>query len=52
VLVPLALIVFYAFTSEEGGFSIIIFRKFMMHPEALKLSIPILPVWPIKHARS
>jgi spermidine/putrescine transport system permease protein len=39
VLVPLALIVFYAFTSEEGGFSFINFRKFMMHPEALKILI-------------
>ena len=39
VLVPLALIVFYAFTSEQGGFSFINFRKFMMHPEALKILI-------------
>jgi spermidine/putrescine transport system permease protein len=39
VLVPLALIVLYAFTSEEGGFSLINFRKFMMHPEALKILI-------------
>ncbi len=39
VLVPLALIVYYAFTSEEGGFSFINFRKFMMHPEALKILI-------------
>jgi spermidine/putrescine transport system permease protein len=39
VLVPLALIVFYAFTSEEGGFSFINFRKFMTHPEALKILI-------------
>ncbi len=39
VLVPLALIVYYAFTREEGGFSFINFRKFMMHPEALKILI-------------
>jgi spermidine/putrescine transport system permease protein len=39
VLVPLALILLYAFTSETGGFSFVNFRKFMMHPEALKILI-------------
>jgi len=39
VLVPLALIVLYAFTSESGGFSFENFRKFLMHPEALNILI-------------
>lgn len=39
VLVPLALIVLYAFTSEDGGFSFENFRKFLMHPEAIKILI-------------
>lgn len=39
VLVPLALIVFYAFTDEAGGFSFRNFRKFLEHPEALNILI-------------
>ncbi len=35
VVVPLVLIVFYAFTDEEGLFTLGNFRKFMMHPEAM-----------------
>ena len=35
VIVPLLLIVFYAFTDEEGAFTLANFRKFMMHPEAM-----------------
>ena len=33
--VPLLLIVYYAFTNDEGAFTFGNFRKFMMHPEAL-----------------
>jgi spermidine/putrescine transport system permease protein len=39
VLIPLALIVMFAFTSEAGGFSLENFRKFLMHPEALNILI-------------
>jgi spermidine/putrescine transport system permease protein len=39
VLVPLVLIVVFAFTGEEGGFTFGNFRKFLMHPEALKILI-------------
>ncbi len=39
VLVPLALIVFYAFTDEAGGFSFRNFHKFLEHPEALYILI-------------
>ena len=35
VVIPLVLIVFYAFTDEEGLFTFANFRKFMMHPEAM-----------------
>jgi spermidine/putrescine transport system permease protein len=39
VLVPLALIIFYALTGETGGFSFENFRKFLMHPEAINILI-------------
>lgn len=39
VLVPLALIVFYAFSGEAGGFSLENFNKFLNHPEAVKILI-------------
>ena len=35
VVMPLLLIVLYAFTNAEGAFTFANFRKFMMHPEAL-----------------
>ena len=35
VVMPLFLIVLYAFTDAEGAFTFANFRKFMMHPEAL-----------------
>lgn len=35
VIVPLLLIVLYAFTDEGGAFTLANFRKFMMHPEAM-----------------
>lgn len=35
VIVPLLLIVFYAFTNTEGAFTLANFRKFMTHPEAI-----------------
>ena len=34
VIVPLLLIVLYAFTDDGGAFTLANFRKFMMHPEA------------------
>jgi len=39
VLVPLVLIVLYAFTSETGGFSLNNFTKFLGHPEAINILI-------------
>lgn len=39
VVVPLLLIVFYAFTNNEGHFSLINFRKFWMQPEAMNTFI-------------
>lgn len=39
VIVPLVLIVFFAFTNNEGQFSFINFRKFWMQPEALNTFI-------------
>ena len=39
VVVPLVLIVAYAFTDEEGDFTLGNFRKFMMHPEAINTFI-------------
>jgi len=39
VLVPLLLVVLYAFTSENDGFSLDNFRKFLMHPEAMNILI-------------
>ena len=39
VVVPLLLIFFYAFTDEEGAFTLGNFRKFMMHPEAMNTFI-------------
>lgn len=39
VVTPLLLIVFYAFTDEEGIFTLSNFRKFMMHPEAMNTFI-------------
>ncbi|MEG1543670.1 MAG: ABC transporter permease [Tannerellaceae bacterium] len=35
VVVPLLLIVLYAFTDADGAFTFANFRKFMMHPEAM-----------------
>ena len=39
VVVPLLRIVGYAFTDEEGVFTLANFRKFMMHPEAMNTFI-------------
>lgn len=39
VVVPLGLIVFYAFTNNEGQFSFSNFRKFWMQPEAMNTFI-------------
>jgi spermidine/putrescine transport system permease protein len=39
VLVPLVLIVVYAFTTNEGEFSVANFRKFWMQPEAMNTFI-------------
>jgi spermidine/putrescine transport system permease protein len=39
VLVPLALIVFYAFTDDSGGFTIANFKKFTMHREAINILV-------------
>lgn len=39
VLVPLGLIVWYAFTDYSGNFSIANFHKFVMHPEAMNTFI-------------
>lgn len=39
VIVPLLLIVFYAFTNAEGAFTLANFRKFMTHPEAINTFI-------------
>lgn len=33
VIVPLLLIVLYAFTDDGGAFTLANFRKFMMHPK-------------------
>ena len=35
VVVPLLLIVVYAFSNEDGAFTLANFRKFMLHPEAI-----------------
>ena len=39
VVIPLLLIVLYAFTDEEGAFTLSNFRKFLMHPEAMNTFI-------------
>jgi spermidine/putrescine transport system permease protein len=39
VLMPLGLIVYYAFTSHEGAFTLNNFSKFWMHPEAMNTFI-------------
>ncbi len=39
VLIPLGLIVYYAFTSHDGAFTLTNFRKFWMHPEAMNTFI-------------
>lgn len=39
VILPLFLIVYFAFTDESGHLSLINFRKFMMHPEAINTFI-------------
>ena len=39
VVIPLLLIVWYAFTDEEGALTLSNFRKFMMHPEAMNTFI-------------
>ena len=39
VVIPLLLIVLYAFTDEEGAFAMGNFRKFLMHPEAMNTFI-------------
>ena len=38
-IVPLLLIVLYAFTDADGAFTFANFRKFMMHPEAMNTFI-------------
>ena len=38
VVIPLLLIVYYAFTNDEGMFTFANFRKFMIHPEAINTS--------------
>lgn len=35
VIAPLFLIVYYAFTDADGAFSLVNFRKFMVHPESV-----------------
>jgi len=39
VIIPLCLIVYYAFTSHDGTFTLNNFRKFWMHPEAMNTFI-------------
>ena len=39
VVIPLFLIVYYAFTNDEGMFTLANFRKFMIHPEAVNTFI-------------
>jgi spermidine/putrescine transport system permease protein len=39
VIVPLGLIVYYAFTNNEGELSLVNFRKFLMQPEAMNTFI-------------
>ena len=39
VVIPLLLIVLYAFTDEEGAFTMGNFHKFLMHPEAMNTFI-------------
>ena len=39
VVIPLILIVLYAFSDEEGAFTMGNFRKFLMHPEAMNTFI-------------
>ena len=39
LVIPLLLIVLYAFTDEEGAFTMGNFRKFLMHPEAMNTFI-------------
>ncbi len=39
VIVPLVLIIYYAFTGEDGGFSVDNFQKFFMHREAVNILI-------------
>ena len=39
VVIPLLLILLYAFTDEEGAFTMGNFRKFLMHPEAMNTFI-------------
>lgn len=39
VILPVILIVFFAFTNESGDFSLVNFRKFMAHPEAINTFI-------------
>lgn len=39
VVIPLVLIVVYAFTDENGSFTFANFRKFMMHPESMNTFI-------------
>ena len=38
VVMPLLLIVLYAFTDADGAFTFANFRKFMVHPEAMTRS--------------
>ena len=54
VVMPLLLIVVYAFTDAEGAFTFANFRKFMMHPESINTFVYssqtmvvlfILPMW-------
>lgn len=39
VILPVILIVFFAFTNESGDFSLVNFKKFMAHPEAINTFI-------------
>ena len=39
VVLPLFLIVYFAFTDESGQLSLVNFRKFMAHPEAINTFI-------------
>ena len=52
VIVPLLLIVLYAFTDEGGAFTLANFRKFMMHPEAMNTFVCLLLGYPAAYILS